>query len=300
MFERILLPLDGSELAEMTLPYGEWLARRLGSEVILFHACSPENKDLCHMHQVYLNSTAEKVQQQMRKGRTKGGQVKMRAEILLGEPIETIGDYVEKNDIGLMIMAASGTSGLKLWRLGSVAERVFRTVNIPTMLIRAPREEYKRKLINRILVPLDGSDASKIALPFAEELAIKLKASITLFQMAQRIYSYYVGYMGADMGSAMAIDYNKLDRAEERRIQAELLKVEKELRQKGIAVTHNMVSGTDPAHEIIETEKKVGADLVVMSTHGRSPIRRWVFGSVAEKVLREGEIPLLLVRQATS
>ncbi len=292
MFEKILLPLDGSELAEIVLPYGEEMAKRLGSELILFHVCRPEHQQQHHMYQMYLEGMADVVRRQIRKGRAKGGEVRVKSEALAGEPVETISAYVEKNNIGLMIMAASGASGFKLWQVGSVADKAFRTVNIPTMLIRA-RAEGRKRLINRILVPLDGSGASKLALPFAEELAVKLKARVTLFQMAQRAIPY-----GTMEGGAVGIDFARLDAAEERRVRANLISVEKELREKDIPVTHCSVSGTDPANEIIEAGKKVSADLVVMSTRGRSPIGRWVLGSTADKVLRQGNLPLMLVRRA--
>jgi nucleotide-binding universal stress UspA family protein len=81
----------------------------------------------------------------------------------------------------------------------------------------------------------------------------------------------------------------------EKRDQSEIVAIEKQLKSKGFNVTHVVKSGTDAAGEIIETCKKVGADMVVMSTHGRSGISSWAFGSVAEKLLRYGEIPLLLV-----
>ncbi len=140
-------------------------------------------------------------------------------------------------------------------------------------------------------MPLDGSDASKLALPFAEELAVKLKARVTLFQMAQR------GFPEMEMSTLGAREWIKMEAAEKKRARAYLVSVEKELRQKGIAVTHNVVSGLDPANEIMEVGKKVDADLVVMSTRGRSPISTWVLGSTAEKVLRQGDLPLMLVRK---
>ncbi|MDO8688376.1 MAG: universal stress protein, partial [Dehalococcoidales bacterium] len=80
-----------------------------------------------------------------------------------------------------------------------------------------------------------------------------------------------------------------------RRVNAEVIALEKELKKKGIDVTHVVTSGYDAAENIIETAKKTDADLMVMSTHGRSGLGRFVFGSVAEKILRHGEIPLLLV-----
>jgi nucleotide-binding universal stress UspA family protein len=294
MFERILLPLDGSELAEITLPYGEELARRLGSELILFHVRGPEHQQYERVHQVYLDRLAETVKYDMRRGRPKGTKVKVTTRVESGEPHENICNLVTENDIGLIIMTAVSVSGLKVAKmLGSVADHVCRTVPIPVMLIRpqdAQRIQGKKRLIDRILLPLDGSDLSRLALPVGEELAAKLKAEITLFQMARILIPY-----ADDMTGTIFISYTKLSEDEEKRVRAEMIVLEKELREKGLTVTHNVISGFDAADEIIEVGKKVGADLVVMSTHGRSGLGRWVIGSVAEKVLRHGEIPLLLV-----
>ncbi len=292
MFERILLPLDGSVLAEKALPYGEEFGRRLSSEVILFHVCSPENRQYERMHKIYLDTVAESLVRNMREGQQKDAKVNVTAKIEEGRHSQNICRFVEKHDIGLIIMTSSGASGLKVGKmLGSVTDHVCRMMPIPVMLITpqgVQRIEGKKRLINRILIPLAGSGLSNLALPVGEELAAKLKVPITLFQMAHVIYPY-----GGE--PAPFVDYEKMTKDDEKKVRAEMTEMEKELRGKGLTVTHSVTSGTDAAHEIIEVGKRVDADLVVMSTHGRSGLDRWVFGSVAGKVLRYGEIPLLLV-----
>jgi len=293
MFERILLPLDGSELSEMALPYGEELASKLGSEVILYHIHGHEHSQQEHMYQIYLDRLAETVQRNVRKGQPKGTEVKVTTKVEAGEPTENICNLVDINKVDLIIMTAVSASGLKVGKmLGSVTDHVCQTVPIPVMLIRpqsVKQTDKKRRLVNRMLIPLDGSELSKLALPITEELAAKLKVRITLFQMAHMIYPYVAG------DYVSMIDYTKLGEGEEQRVRAEMIALKKELREKGLTVTHSVISGTDAANEIIEAGKEVDADLVVMSTHGRSGLGRWVFGSVAEKVLRHGETPLLLV-----
>jgi nucleotide-binding universal stress UspA family protein len=294
MFERILLPLDGSELSEMAIPYGEELASKLGSELILYHVQGNEHSQLGHMHQMYLDRLAETVQRNVRRDQAKGTNVKVTTKIEDGEPTENICNLVDKNKIDLIIMTAVSTSGLKVGKmLGSVADHICRTVPIPVMIIRPQnlkRIEDNKQLINRILLPIDGSNLSKLALPVGEELTSKLKVSATLFQMATMIRIYDDG-----TGASTYIDYTKLDENEKQRVSAEMVALEKQLKEKGLDVTSIVISGFDAASEIIELCKKNGIDLVVMSTHGRSGLGRWVFGSVAEKVLRYGEIPILLV-----
>ncbi len=294
MFERILLPLDGSELSEMALPYGEELASKLGSEVILYHVHRDEHSQQEHMHQMYLDRLAETVQRNVRKGQPKGTEVKVTTKVEAGEPTENICNLVDKNKVDLIIMTAVSASGLKVGKmLGSVTDHVCQTVPIPVMLIRpqsVKQTDKKRRLVNRMLIPLDGSELSKLALPVGEELATKLKVSATLFQMATMIRIYDNG-----MGAGVYFDYTKYDEDEKKRVSSEMIALERELKQKGLDVTKIVTSGFDAANEIIEVCKKVDIDLVVMSTHGRSGLGRWVFGSVAEKVLRHGETPLLLV-----
>ena len=137
MFERILLPLDGSELSEIALPYAEELASRLGSEVILYHVHGHEHSHQEHMHQVYLDRLAETVRRNIRKGQPKGAEVKVTTKVEAGEPTENICNLVDKNKVDLIIMTAVSASGLKVGKmLGSVTDHVCRTVPIPVMLIR--------------------------------------------------------------------------------------------------------------------------------------------------------------------
>jgi len=296
MFERILLPLDGSRLAEAAVPYGAELAARLGSELILFHACAREHQPFQSMHQLYLRDVVDGLERYMEKKFPRCEDWAVRTETIVGEPADAICEYVERNDIKLIVMAAHGGSGLKYWAVGNVADKVVRAVNIPMLLIRAKEGhpiEGKKKLINRILLSLDGSDTSEIAVPYVGELAKRLKASITLYRMAEGkfLHSDFDEYAPLVSAPVMA--------AEEKQVRAYLTRRERALRQEGISVTHRVTSGTDAAAEILEQGEKSKADLVVMASRGRSKIVRWVFGSVAHKILFEGDLPLLLVRKAS-
>jgi nucleotide-binding universal stress UspA family protein len=295
MFERILLPLDGSEFSEISIPYGEELAGKLGSEVILYHVPGHENSQQEHMHQMYLTRLAENMEHNIKMNQLKGTKVKVTTMVEAGLPTSNICNFVDKNRVDLIIMAAVSASGLNIGKMmGSVTDQVCQTVPIPVMLIRPQsikQSDKKNQLINHVLIPLDGSELSKLALPIGEELATKLKVSTTLFQMATTI-SINKGEVGANVYA----DYLKLDEDEKNRVCSEMIALEKGLKKKGLDVTNVVTFGFDAAYEIIEICKKIGIDMVVMSTRGRSGfIGRWVFGSVAEKVLRYGETPLLLV-----
>ena len=198
MFERILLPLDGSELAETAIPYVRDLAGQLEAEVYLLHACPPEHKEHLRMHQLYLNNIAENLRQRIKENWQPSGEPKIQVEVIIDDPVKVIFDYVKQKTISMVALTSHGTSGLRAWAMGSVADKVVRGVGIPTLLIRIKEGRIipeKKGLIQKILLPLDTSDAGRISVPYAVQLAKKLKASIALFSMAQTIYAQnIVGY----------------------------------------------------------------------------------------------------------
>ncbi len=292
MFNRILLPLDGSDIAERALAYGEELAGKFGSEMVLYHVHSQEHQPQERMFHVYLDSTAESLRNRM------NIKVKISTIVEAGEATENICNFVNRNNIDLVVMTAVSSTGFKVGKLlGSVTDHICRNVPIPVMLIRpnsVKSPSPNDQLFKRVLVPLDGSELSNLALPIAEELTARLKLSTTLFQMANMIRLYDSGY-----GVVAYPNYTAINEQEKERVTTDLNTLKESLKKKGLDVTSTVISGFDAAYEIIEICKKADIDLVVMSTHGRTGLGRWVFGNVAEKVLRHGQTHLLLVHAAS-
>jgi len=276
MYENIVVTLDGSDLAEVALPYARELKEKLHSKLTLLHVCDSSEID---SRQSYLDLLAEKVKNA---GECHGI---VEAVILDGNPAEAIIDYVEDNAIDLTIMATHGRSGISRWAMGSVADKVLRGITRPVALIRAKGSHAQvclDGLFRRILVPLDGSEIGEAALPYVRELAVKLKAKVILFQSIPK-------------DAPGEINWIELRDLAQNSARACLHRVEHRLAREGIEVK-SVVRFGSPAGEIIDESTATGADLIAMSTHGRSGIDRWVLGSVAEKVLRAGDIPVLLVR----
>ena len=136
--------------------------------------------------------------------------------------------------------------------------------------------------IDRILVPLDGSECAEIVLPKVEKLATDLKASIALLRV---VYAHT--FPGADPTDA---EVKVVQEGEEY-----LKKVEERLKKKGIKVDAHVRYGND-AEEILDHAAQKDIDLIAMTTHGRSGVKRFMLGSVAEKVLRHSSKPIFLVR----
>jgi len=134
----------------------------------------------------------------------------------------------------------------------------------------------------RILIPLDGSDCAENVLPMAEKLATELKASIVLLRVA--LTHTFPG-----------VDPTEAELKVVREAEAYLQKVEDQLKAKGFKVDSHVRYGND-AEEILEHADGKDIDLIAMTTHGRSGVKRFLLGSVAEKVLRYSPKPIFLVR----
>ncbi len=141
MFERALIPLDGSTIAEMALPYGSELAERLHSRLVLYHVCAPEHLPQMNLHKVYLSSVAVNIKRTLHLLRSEDKENTVTTKVEPGEPRESICGLVEKNHIDIVILTAIGSSGLVVGRMiGSVADHVCRNVPVPVMLIK-PNEK---------------------------------------------------------------------------------------------------------------------------------------------------------------
>jgi len=298
MFDKLLVATDGSELAEAALPYAEELAGRLGSEVALLNVCESEELQASNMLQLYMSRLAEAVEQGIREYRGLAGgleseETKVESVIVAGNPAKEIIDYAETKHVSLIIMATHGRSGIRRCTMGSVATKVLRGSSVPLALIKAgePRSAMcKRRLLAKVLLPLDGSKASETAVAYVEELAVMLKMEVTLLQVVEPksipigaepwYYSDYRQESLAAMGQS-AHDY--------------LSGIEQRLNAKGIAASSRTESGA-ASERILEVAEQISADVIAMSTHGRSGIARWAIGSVADRLAHAGNIPLILVR----
>lgn len=142
-------------------------------------------------------------------------------------------------------------------------------------------------MYKKILVPLDGSELAKKGLEEAEKLAKFFEAEIALFQVVPFMPIY---------GSPELVTPLIVDEKQKEAVEKYLATLAEELKKKGFRVTTAVRTGQQVAAEIIDFSKEVGAELIVMCTHGRSGITRWVLGSTAHKVLIRAETPILLIR----
>ena len=299
MYEKILVPLDGSELAEIALPYAEELASRLKTEAALLQVVPRAY----HVYSAYgavaqvpytdeemepLKASAEDYLKGVADGLKNKG-ITTRTEVRVGAAADEIIKLADETNTGVVTMSTHGRTGISRWALGSVADKVARGTKQPVALIRAKGahpDVREKDILDKAVVPLDGSKESEAVIPYIEELASKLEIEVTLFHMLAPNYYIYSETQLKQIESLRASAKDYIER------------VAAQLKQKGIvamAKFSEVTSGAE-AKEIIKLADETQADVVAMSTHGRSGIGRWAFGSVADRVLHEGNTPLLLVR----
>ncbi len=288
MYERILVPLDGSNLAELALPYAEELARLFDSEITLLCVC--EQSEYRRMHELYQDKTAQLLKNRLKE---KNPKATAKTAIVDGNPAAGITSYAEENAISLITMATHGRSGIVPWALGSTVSKVLHQINTPVLLVRARESAErppKKDLFSRILVPLDGSDAGKAALPYAAAIADRLGTELILLQAVtpgQHVHTIggldYVAFT-EELLNSMKADATKY-----------LKKVARELAGTGAVIKIEVPIGK-ASQEIIRFAGETETSLVAMSTHGHAAIRQWFFGGTTHKVLHGGNTPVLLVK----
>jgi nucleotide-binding universal stress UspA family protein len=297
MTRTILVPLDGSPVAERILAYIPALRTEEREELLLVSvleagryaaAMGPDSlltfdlADWRREAEAYLKRIAGEL-------REMGMPVQTR--VLEGDVAAAICD-IAAQQADLIAMTTHGRSGVKLWLLGSIADRVVRTAQQPVLLVR-PDTDGGGKAFRRLLVPLDGSSLAEAALGPALDLARPSQGELLLMQVVEALDSRVAAHAEMDTPPP------SLSTAEqEAAAQAYLDGVADGLRREGVAVRTLVTVGYAPEAipEVAAAEK---VDLVVMSTHGRSGLSRWVFGSVAEKVVRLAACPVLLIRART-
>ena len=282
--QKILVTLDGSEVAESVLPYIRSLAPSFGSHIYAMgSAMGKKDRRVNRLLEDYINRIASSLREEG---------LKADPVVLYGSAVDKILDHADKNNIDLIVMATHGRSGISRWWIGSVAEKVISATKTPMLLVPARKADKikaaSKQAISKIVVPLDGSDTGQAALPYAEILARELGASINLIQIIPS-----PGTMDPSMpGGSYWI---KFVEAVSDTAKYYLAGIAEKLSNQGIRITYEVITG-DPAYKIAEYAEQAKSSLIAMSTHGRTGIARWVLGSVTDKVLHSSKVPILIVR----
>lgn len=296
MYTRILIPLDGSKTAEKVLPCAYSLSRCLNLPVELLsvipiaamasHITAERARYLDavigeqeYRSRLYLENLARDFP---------GSAVK--CAVIRGNPAEAIIERAAVDKGTLITMATHGRSGIKRWLLGSVAEKVLRGTPNAALLVRAHDEIDTEKKIDSITVPLDGSKLAESVMPIVTAIAKLMNLEVVLFRAYELPASAYYG------NEDYLPNYEELKAQVKIQVQSYLNKQIEELKSHGIENASLFITEGAGPEEIISYAHKRPNTLIAMCTHGRSGVRRWVLGSVTEKVVRHSGDAVLVIR----
>jgi nucleotide-binding universal stress UspA family protein len=286
----IVVPLDGSKLAEQALPLAATLARVEDAVLIPVTAIVKgdrwvddgflrrwESEEQAAIEE-YQRSIIDRLRRQS---------LRVKGHLEWGRPEAVIESIAVEESAGLIVMTTHGRSGVSRWTLGSVADKLLRTTSTPLILIHPTTQARVPRAIRRIAVALDGTQFAEGALPEAEQLARTVGASLLLARVVVPPAALY----GAEFMPGSPPMLEKME-AEARDY---LEHIAEEVRERGLEVDTAAALGV-PADAILAAARDNKADLIAMTTHGRTGLDRWLFGSVTDAVVRQGELPVLAVR----
>ena len=320
MFKRILVPLDGSARAERAIPVAARLTRASGGVVVLLRVADlpsafvPYSSADPWTTQKIIDADVAEAKQYLEDviclDSLRGVQVE--TEVIVGTASSTILSVAEVGRFDLIVLCSHGSSGMRRWLLGSVAEKVARYAPVPVLLLREggpalvgvpPQAEGSLCA----LIPLDGSARAEAALLPAARLIAALAApgpaSLHLTRVVAQLQPTESGQREWEAQVHETRQYLSAAAAHLR----ESLE-EASLSTNSIAITWSIICDDDIAAGILRvaetgeiTEAVDGverADVIAMATHGYSGIQRWALGSITERVLHACKLPMLVVRPA--
>lgn len=295
MYTRMLIPLDGSQVAEQVLPYARCLAKSLKIPVELLEVIDLEDLRLLANPERgrYLDTL---LSERMEAGKTyleaiaqSFQETQVTCVVEKGKAEDVVIERAASDKGTLIVMATHGRSGIQRWVLGSVADKVLHGSTNHLFLIRANDQgkAVGEALLKKVIVPLDGSPVAETVLPYVVDLAKRMRLEVVL------VRAYALPTSTADEYQTYTDELIGLIEAEARDYLAEKIK---EAKGKGLENVSSVVNVGYGAEEIITLARKTPDNFIAMCTHGRSGMKRFVLGSVTDRVVRHSGDPVLIIR----
>ncbi len=300
MINHILVPLDGSTLAECVLPHVSAIAPVTNARVTLLHVMQPlQNErggpavDPVEWHLQKQNS--EKYLEQVASRLKESGLLGVGQMILEGNPANSVVDYARNNNVDLIVLSTHGQSGLSGWNVSSVVQKILLRSYKSILLVRAylPSSSDTTKVrYKRLFVGMDGSPRSEFVLPFAIGLAQYHKSQLILETVIEKPQSI-------NRFPPSEQDTEWLNQFVEKNQQAASHYLDQLITQfsmKGIKITAHVSTGDNVIPALYDLVEESNADLVLLAAHGYSGERRWPYGSVTTSFIAYGNTSLLIMQ----
>lgn len=303
MINHILVPLDGSVLAECVLPHVLSIASSVNARVTLLHVVEPSRAkgegqaiDPLEWHLkkreagIYLDGIARRLLE---------SNLAVETAILEGLSADCVIDFAHNNDVGLIILSTHGRSGLSGWNVSSVVQKIILRSFKSTLLVRAyksPRTDLAPMRYNRLFVGLDCSARAEYVLPFAVKLAQSHNARLVLGMVIRKPEMPHRFPLSEEDSKLIARIVEINHRAAAHYFEG----IQKQLSVQGVESQIELTvsdSVTIALHDMVEQQE---ADLVMLVAHGRSSEGRWPYGSIATSFVAYGATSLLIMQDLSA
>ena len=300
MFDPILVPLDGSQLAECVLPHVAAFARSFDAEIALLHMLEKDQANasaqLFDLLNWQINKAKVTLYLEKPKARLQESGIRVRTTILEGLVAEGITEYAQTQGMKLIILSSHGHSGLTQWGISSTTQKIIMSAPTSILIVRAHQQNIQAgelstiPLYQRILVPLDGSQRAEHVLPFIAQLAHVYKSIIHLAHVVQT----------PEMARQMPPKRKDIELSNRivARNQEEaghyLEQVKSRSYLQDIAVQTHLITSDHTAGSLYQVVEQEHIDLVTLSAHGYSGKHQWPYGSVVNNFILYGKVNLLI------
>lgn len=294
MFERILVPLDGSQEAESVFQALQRLVARRNADVILFRSVTLTSLvEITDSGTMCLREDAEAPEylERTRRRLEKAG-IPASTMVVEGPPADSILRAARDREVSLIAMSTHGRSGFLRWMLGSVTEEILRRSPIPVYVSNANPSEIRIAPgdARTILVPFDGTEDSLSVAPLAIETARLFEAGVAILKVEEAAaWGREFGFVGHLMDGPVRLEGQAeiLDR--------DLVEAGNRFAREGVRTTLYRVRG-ETVWKINQLAAMLPAGMIMMASHGRRGVSRLFSGSVAEEVVRKAEVPVVVQR----
>ena len=304
MFKSILVPLDGSELAEGSLPHARTMAAAFGACVTLLHVSEAPPETSINVFDWSLRKAEAEAYLLKQAAELQRAGLSVECRLLEGPAAQRIVEYAEQQQMSLIVMSSHGRGGLSRWNLSHIAQKVLQQTSSSILLVQAEHagREAAAARYSRILAPLDGSRRAECVLPVATRLIAHDQAELILAHVTSQPFIFN-RLMPTGEERAMAAQLARLNRA---RAEAYFEDLATRLVRESFASDFGSGNGA-----VVETALPVSdnvvltlqnmvadraVDLVLLSAHGHSAQSQWSFGSVVTNFVFYGSVPLLVVQ----
>jgi nucleotide-binding universal stress UspA family protein len=295
MFRHLLVPLDGTPMAEAVLPVAASLARQTGSRITLLHVIEKKVPTQVHgkPHLTSASEAEEYLNRIAADGFPPGTPVTVHVHTReVPDVAHSVVDHADELSPDLVVMCSHGGHGLREWFSGNIAQQVVRQGITPVLFVRSDPDGRARYPFQQILVPLDGEASHEAGIPAAQMIAITCGASVELVQVipTRTTLSGPQGLTRAHMPRVTEAILNVAEEEAPKYLAAQIARF-----QASGVNCHARVMRGDPAEEIIKTAQDTRTDLIVLGTHGHIGTDAFWSGSVTPKLLDRIPLSFLLV-----